>query len=107
MDKSLLRHPEVIEHFREILVSGVRHKSHNAFAFLLLPAITKRARHKSSGGRTSENPFLPQQFTRGRETFLIVVFKCIRDDEHVSYFPNKIFPNSFTSPTSRLIHSPT
>ena len=80
MNKSLLSHPEVIEHFREILVSGVRHKSHNALAFLLLPAITKRARHKSAGGRTSENPFFLQQFTRGRETFLIVDFKRIRDE---------------------------
>src|SRR5207244_8328352 len=43
VDESLLGHPEVVVHFREILVAGVGDQTDDTFGFRLFPAITQRA----------------------------------------------------------------
>src|SRR5438876_851895 len=50
MDETLLGHPEIIVHFREIFVAGIRNQANHAFRVRLLPAITQRASDKRSGG---------------------------------------------------------
>ena len=49
MHKSLLRHPEVVVHLREIFVSGIGDKCDHTFAFRLLSTITQRPGEQRAG----------------------------------------------------------
>src|SRR5205814_5191916 len=49
LDEALLRHPEIVEHLREILVAGVANEGDNALLFRLLPAIAESASEQRAG----------------------------------------------------------
>src|SRR5437763_14261953 len=100
--EALFRHPDIVEHFREIFIATVAHEADYPFRFGLLPAISKRARQQGAGGGTAEDSFLAQKLARGGEAVGIVNLKGFSHKRHVSVVRNKILPNSFHRPATRL-----
>jgi len=49
MDESLLGHPEIVEHLREIFITAVGDKGDHALATRLIAAITQRRRQHGAG----------------------------------------------------------
>src|SRR5438067_433832 len=83
MNKSLLSHPKIVVHFREIFVAGIRYKCDDALGFGLLPAIAQRAGEQRPSRGATENSFPVQELARSCKTFFVVNFKCIGHKRHV------------------------
>src|SRR6202162_63361 len=102
MDEALFGHPEVIVHFREIFVSSVRNKTHDALRFFRFAAIPQRAGDERPRRRAAENSFFPQKFARNIKTFFVVDFVSVGHERHVEDFWNKIFADTLHGPAAGL-----
>src|SRR5438105_10417695 len=100
--ESSFRHPDIVEHFREIFVAAVTNEGDDPFRFGLLSAISERPRQQGAGGGATEDSFLAQKLARGRETIGVVNLKGFSHERHVSVVRNKILPDSFDRPATRL-----
>src|SRR5216683_6614207 len=102
LHKSLLRHPEIVEHFRKIFVAAVANESNDPFWFCLLTTVTQRGSEQGSGRGATENSFARKKLARDSETFCVVDLKRVSHVGHIGVFGNEIFANAFDCPAASL-----
>ena len=101
-NESLVAHPEIIEHFRQIAIAGVASENQYTLRFGLFPAEPQCSRQQGSGGRPGQYPFLDQQFAGGQETFPVTDRISFTNPGEITDCGQEIFTNTFHHPGGAL-----
>src|ERR1700722_4079041 len=90
-DKSLLSHPDVVVHLRQIFASAITGECHHAFTNSLLSTIMKRGRKQSARRRSAEDSFLAKKFPSRRKAFSVGDRVSFLEPAQIGNLRNKIF----------------
>ena len=97
-NKSVVDHPEVVEHLREVLGAVVADERHHYLRRRLLAAVLQCCSEQRADGRACEHAFEFEKLARDFERLCIGDRIRLVDERHVENGRNEIFADAFDEP---------